>query len=99
MSTHGMNIRIEAAPGYEPPGGIRIALEKLAEAIAAEADQAGPGEVEGFAQRPADPWNPLAPTTSKYGPIGPLQAWCIGGYEIKDSTGEHSGTCNWVFSY
>ena len=95
-STNGIHIRIETAPDFEIPEGVRAALEQLAEAINAEAASAP--EVEGFNFMDT---NPLSPKTGgKFGPKGPLMAWCFGGFHCTSAYADGGGTvdCNWVYS-
>ena len=94
MRTDGIRIQVETADGYEVPEGIREALENVAQAIAAEASTGA--EVQGYSDLNLSPFS-LNPSTGKFGPKGPLQQTCLGGFACSNYKGG-STDCSWLFS-
>lgn len=101
MENECLHISVEAAPGYEPPQPVRAALEQLAEAVNAMAQEHPDAEVDGFVMgKPGagslldmSPRQPSGPISA-----GPpvLQTFCLGTYTY-DAGDLGDMTCNWVF--
>lgn len=90
----GIRITVRTPPNYELPHGVRDALERLSEAIVHEAENP---EVTGF-ELPDMGGFSLTPKPGEFGPVGPMQEICLGGFECSGYEAEgETMYCKWIF--